>query len=41
MPGVFEVPQTLSVAIAIEDILLLAECSLDDEWSGQVRYLPL
>ena len=41
MPGVFEVPQSLSVGVAIEDILLLAECSLDDEWAGQVRYLPL
>ena len=26
---------------AIEDILLLAEASLDNEWEGQVRYLPL
>lgn len=41
MPGVFEVPQTMSVGAAIEDILLLAECSLDDEWAGQIRYLPL
>ncbi len=24
-----------------EDILLLAECSLEGEWEGQVRYLPL
>ena len=41
MPGVFEVPQTMSVGAAIEDILLLAECSLDDEWTDQIRYLPL
>ena len=41
MPGVFEVPQSLPVGAAIEDLLLLAECSLDGEWSGQVRYLPL
>jgi hypothetical protein len=26
---------------AIEDILLIAECSLEGEWDGQVRYLPL
>ena len=39
MPGVFEVSR--NVPVAIEDILLLAECSLDDEWKGQVRYLPL
>jgi hypothetical protein len=41
MPGVFEVSQALSVGQVIEDLLLVAECSLDDEWEGQVRYLPL
>ena len=41
MPGVFEVPRAVQIGVAIEDILLLAECSLDSEWEGQVRYLPL
>ena len=41
MPGVFEVSPDMSIGRAIEDILLLAEYSLDDEWQGQVRYLPL
>jgi hypothetical protein len=41
MPGVFEVPRSLPVGQAIEDILLLAEASLEGEWEGQVRYLPL
>jgi hypothetical protein len=41
MPGVFEVRQTLPIGRAIEDILLLAECSFEGEWEGQVRYLPL
>jgi len=41
MPGVFEVSRTVSIGIAIEDILLLAECSHEGEWEGQVRYLPL
>lgn len=41
MPGVIEVSQRLSVGQTIEDILLLAECSLDGEWEGQVQYLPL
>jgi hypothetical protein len=41
MPGVFEVPRAVSIGVAIEDILLLAECCLDGEWEGQVRYLPL
>lgn len=41
MPGVFEVSRTVPIGRAIEDILLLTECSLDGEWEGQVRYLPL
>lgn len=40
MPGVFEVGRGVPVGRAIEDILL-AEYSLDGEWEGQVRYLPL
>ena len=41
MPGVFAVSQSLPVAQAIEALLLLAECSLEGEWEGQVRHLPL
>ena len=41
MPGVFEVNREVPIAQAIEDILLLAECSVEGEWEGQVRYLPL
>ena len=41
MAGVFEVPSTLSIGRAIEDLLLIVECSLEGEWEGQVRYLPL
>jgi len=41
MPGVFEVSRYVPVRAAVEDILLLTECSLPDEWEGQVRYLPL
>lgn len=41
MPGVFEIGPAISLAQAIDDILLLIECSEDDEWQGQVRYLPL
>src|SRR5574341_573045 len=41
MPGVFEVSREVPVSIAIEDLLLIAECSLEGEWEGQVRYLPL
>lgn len=41
MPGVVEVPWRLPVARAIEEILLLAECSREGEWEGQIIYLPL
>jgi len=41
MPGVFEVGRHVRIGVAIEEIVLLAECSLDGEWEGQVRYLPL
>jgi Domain of unknown function (DUF5615) len=41
MPGVFEVNREVPIAQAIDDILLLAECSVEGEWEGQVRYLPL
>lgn len=41
MPGVFEVARAVPLGRAIEDLLLLAECSMPGEWEGQVRYLPL
>lgn len=41
MPGVFEISRAVPIAIAIEDTLLLAECSFEGEWEGQIRYLPL
>jgi predicted nuclease of predicted toxin-antitoxin system len=41
MPGVFEITQRSAVGAVIEDLLLLAEYSLADEWEGRVLYLPL
>jgi hypothetical protein len=41
MPGVFEVSRNVPMRTAVEDILLLTECSNPGEWEGQVRYLPL
>ena len=41
MPGVFEVSRRVPVGLAIEEILLLDECSLEGEWERQVRFLPL
>lgn len=41
MPGIFEVPRNIPLGTAIEDILELAQYSLDNEWEGQILYLPL
>jgi uncharacterized protein DUF5615 len=41
MPGVFELSRRVTVRDAVEDIILLSECSKPGEWEGQVRYLPL
>ncbi len=41
MPGVYEVSRAIPLGLAIEDILLLTECSVNGEWEGQIRYLPL
>lgn len=41
MPGVFELRQEVPIGVAIEEVLLLAECSFEGEWEGQIRFLPL
>jgi hypothetical protein len=41
MPGVFEVTSVTPVGRAIDDLILLAECSFEGEWEGQVLFLPL
>lgn len=41
MPGVMVVPRGTSVAAGIEAILLVAECSREGEWEGQVVFLLL
>ena len=41
MPGVFAVSQLAPISQVIEDLVLLAQCSLPGEWEGQVRYVPL
>src|SRR5437762_10205378 len=41
MPGVFEVSRKTPIGNIIDDILLIADASLPQEWEGQVRYLPL
>jgi hypothetical protein len=41
MPGVFELSRDVLLRSAVEDILLLTECSNPGEWDSQVLYLPL
>lgn len=41
MPGVVEVPRKVPAGTAIKEIVLLAQCSAEGEWEGQVLFLPL
>jgi hypothetical protein len=41
MPGVFAARSRGPIGLTIDDLLLLAECSVEGEWEGQVRFLPL
>jgi hypothetical protein len=41
MAGLFHVGAGTSLGQVIDDLILLVECSLDAEWEGQVRFLPL
>lgn len=41
MPGVIEVSRLVPIGIAIEDLLLLANLSLEEELKDRVIYLPL
>jgi hypothetical protein len=41
MPGVFVLSDRFPVGAAIDEILLMNECSSDVDWNGRVIYLPL
>jgi len=41
MPGLFEAGRRVPVASVIDDIVLIATCSLDGEWEVRITYLPL
>jgi len=41
MPGLVEVRRSLAIGQAIEEVLLVAELSLEGELERQVRYIPL
>lgn len=40
MPGVVAVSGSMPIGLAIQQLLLVIECSSDDELEGQVRYIP-
>jgi predicted nuclease of predicted toxin-antitoxin system len=40
-PGVLIIPQRLSVATAVEDLLLIWSTMDADEWRNTIRFLPL
>lgn len=41
MSGVFEIAQSLPIGRAVEELVMLAECSRADEWDGLIIFLPL
>ena len=41
MPGVFAISYGARHSQVVEDLVLLAECSVEDEWEGRVLYVPL
>lgn len=41
MPGVFVARSSGPVGSTIDDLVILSECSLEGEWEGRVRFLPL
>ncbi len=40
MPGILQVDDSAPMSDLIEDILLIANASADNEWEGQVLYIP-
>lgn len=41
MPGLIAVPRDVPVGVAIEDLLLIAEYSTEEDWQERVSFLPL
>jgi hypothetical protein len=41
MPGLIIVRQTVPTGRALQDLRLMVECSFDEEWESQVRYIPI
>lgn len=41
LPGLFLIRQDVPIGLAIEEIVMVAECSQPEEWNGKIRFLPL
>ncbi|MBX3244118.1 MAG: DUF5615 family PIN-like protein [Acidobacteria bacterium] len=41
MPGLFLVPDTVPIGNAIDEIVLIAECTAPDDWNNRIEFLPL
>jgi hypothetical protein len=41
LPGVCVIPQSTPIRRAIDDLVIIALCSRQEDWDNQVRYLPL
>ncbi|HVW38276.1 MAG TPA: DUF5615 family PIN-like protein [Pirellulales bacterium] len=41
MPGVIVAARSLAVGVAIDNLALIAQCSIPGEWAGMIVYLPL
>ena len=41
MSGLFLIRQYFPIGRAIDEIVMIAVCSRDDEWNGAIEYLPL
>jgi hypothetical protein len=41
MPGLILIPRSTPIHIAIDDLALIAEASLESDWEGKVSFLPL
>lgn len=41
MPGLFLIQQHVPIGRAIEEIVIIAECSRDNEWNSRIERLPL
>jgi hypothetical protein len=41
MPGVIATSQSLPLRPVIDDLILIATCSEPEDWTNQIRYLPL